>query len=491
MQLVSRAKLKHFPPMTHHTDTSRNLDDLRDILGPDYVKTGEEAAPWSRDWPDHAHWTPLAVARPANTQEVAKVVQWANHTATPVVPVSGNTGLVEGSSAEGALMISLDRLSTIREIRPEAKVAIVEAGAVLSNIHSAADEHDLIFPLTFGARGSAMIGGALSTNAGGSNVVRYGNTRHLCLGIEAVLPNGEVVDLMSELHKDNSGYDLRDLLIGAEGTLGIITAAVLKLHPKPKAYATAMVAAKSLKDALSLLNTLQQETGGAVEAFEFMPRVYMEAYLERFPEARAPFDQMHEVNILVEVGALSQRDATPGPDGQVPVTAHLEAVLGRLFEAGAILDAAVAQSDGQRQEMWARREASAEVARLRQPLVDNDIAVPLDKMQELLEQITESAQALDPDLIPMCVAHLGDGNLHFAAWPSTDDPGTLKQIKDMVDDTAIALGGSFSAEHGVGLTKRPAMSRHKSPVALKAMHAIKSALDPNGIMNPGKVLPDD
>src|SRR6056297_3090896 len=476
--------------MTKDTPTSI-LTDLRNIVGAAHVVTGTDAARWSEDWTRQRQWAPLAVIRPANTAEVAKVVQLGNQTGTAVVPVSGNTGLVEGTYAQNALMLSLDRMSAIRAIKPDARIAIVEAGAILSQIHDAADAHDLIFPLYFGARGSAMIGGALSTNAGGSNVLRYGSTRHLCLGVEAVLPTGEIVDLMSELHKDNSGYDLRDLLIGAEGTLGIITAAVLKLHPKPKAYATAMVAAKSLKDALSLLNTLQQETGGAVEAFEFMPRVYMEAYLERFPVARAPFDQMHEVNILVEVGALSQRDATPGPDGQVPVTAHLEAVLGRLFEAGAILDAAVAQSDGQRQEMWARREASAEVARLRQPLVDNDIAVPLDKMQELLEQITESAQALDPDLIPMCVAHLGDGNLHFAAWPSTDDPETLKQIKDMVDDTAIALGGSFSAEHGVGLTKRPAMSRHKSPVALKAMHAIKSALDPNGIMNPGKVLPDD
>src|SRR6056297_2344715 len=473
-------------------DTDGNLmDALGAIVGAAHVITGKDAEPWSREWTGHARWTPLAVVRPATTDEVAQIVRLANRSGTPIVPVSGNTGLVEGTCGEGAIMLSLDRMSAIREVRPEARIAIVEAGAILSRIHDAVEEHGLIFPLYFGARGSAMIGGALSTNAGGYNVLRYGSTRHLCLGIEAVLPNGEIVDLMSELHKDNSGYDLRDLLIGAEGTLGIITAAVLKLHPKPKAYATAMVAAPSLTDALTLLNTLQKETGGAVEAFEFMPRVYIQAYLERYPEARAPFDQIPEVNILVGVGALSRRDATPGPDGQVPVTAHLEAVLGRLFEAGAILDAAVAQSDGQRQEMWARREASAEVARLRQPLVDNDIAVPLDKMQELLEQITESAQALDPDLIPMCVAHLGDGNLHFAAWPSTDDPETLKQIKDMVDDTAIALGGSFSAEHGVGLTKRPAMSRHKSPVALKAMHAIKSALDPNGIMNPGKVLPDD
>src|SRR6056297_1989569 len=474
--------------MTKDTPTSI-LTDLRNIVGAAHVVTGTDAARWSEDWTRQRQWAPLAVIRPANTAEVAKVVQLANRTSTVIVPVSGNTGLVEGTYAQNALMLSLDRMSAIRTVKPEARIATVEAGAILSKIHDAADAHDLIFPLYFGARGSAMIGGALSTNAGGSNVLRYGSTRHLCLGVEAVLPTGEIVDLMSELHKDNSGYDLRDLLIGAEGTLGIITAAVLKLHPKPLAYATAMVAVPSLNDGLALLNRLQRETGGAVEAFEFMPGTFIEAYLERYPEARAPFDTPHDVNNLVEVGALSPRDATPGPDGKVPVAAHLEEVLEGLFEEGKLLDAVVAQSDTQRQEMWARREASASVARLRPNVVDNDIAVPLDKMQALVEGVTARALEIDPGLRPICVAHLGDGNLHFAGWPSTEDPAVQKAVKEAVDAEAIRLGGSISAEHGIGLAKRPAMASYKDPVALMAMRAIKQALDPKGIMNPGKVLP--
>lgn len=476
-------------PMTNNTPTDI-LTNLRDIVGAAHVASGPDAARWSEDWTRQTQWKPLAVVRPANTTEVAKVVQLANQTDTAIVPVSGNTGLVEGTYAQDALMLSLDRMSAIRAIKPDARIAIVEAGAILSHIHDAADAHDLIFPLYFGARGSAMIGGALSTNAGGSNVLRYGSTRNLCLGIEAVLPNGEIVDLMSELHKDNSGYDLRDLLIGAEGTLGIITAAVLKLHPKPQAYATAMVATPSLDAALVLLNQLQQDTGGAVEAFEFMPSVYMDAYLQRFPDARPPFDTRHNVNILVEVGAIAPRDATPDAEGSIPVIGQLETILEQQFHTGGVLDAVVAQNESQRQEMWARREAGAEVARLRPNVIDNDVCVPVDRMQQFLDLITDRTKALDPDLVPICVAHLGDGNLHFAGWPSSRDPAIHKAIKQAVDDTAIELGGSFSAEHGVGLTKKTAMQRHKNSAALNAMSAIKQALDPKGIMNPGKVLPD-
>ncbi len=465
------------------------ISALTDIVGPPYVVTGADAKPWSHDWIDSMHWTPAAVVRPATTQEVSQIVQLANQHHIPVVPVAGNTGLAGGTNADTSIMLSLDRMSAIREIRPEARVAVVEAGVILSSLHGAVDAHDLIFALTFGARGSAMIGGVLSTNAGGSNVLRYGNTRDLCLGLEVVLPTGEVVDLMSELHKDNSGYDLRHLMIGAEGTLGVITAAVLKLHPKPRAYATAMVAAPSVNDALGLLNRLQSETGGAVEAFEFMPRNYIEAHLARFPEARAPFDQMYDVNILVEVGALAARDATVATDGSVPVVAHLETVLGDLFEDGAVLDAVVAKSDAQRAEMWARREAAAEVSRLHDPIVDNDIAVPLDKMQTLIERIEARASALDPGITFNSVAHLGDGNLHFAGWPSTHDSAVHDAIKEAVEEEVIALGGSFSAEHGIGISKLPSMRRRKNPQAMAVMRAIKNALDPNGIMNPGKLLP--
>ncbi|MEM6587513.1 MAG: FAD-binding oxidoreductase [Pseudomonadota bacterium] len=470
--------------------TDMLLETLRRMLGADYVLTGNDAAPFSQDWSGQVQWTPIAILRPSDTAQVADIVKLANETKTPIVPVSGNTGLAKGTSAEGALMLSLDRMNTIHDVNPGRRTATVEAGVILTALHDAADAHDLIFPLTFGARGSAMIGGALSTNAGGSNVVRYGSTRGLCLGIEAVTPTGDVMNLMSALHKDNSGYDLRDLLIGAEGTLGVITAAVVKLFPKPRAYATAMVAAPSVNAALDLLYQLQAETGGAVEAFEYMPGAYIDAHLERFPDARPPFEDRYDVNILVEVGALADRDALADEDGEVPIIAHLEGVLAGLFENGAVLDAIVAKSDAQRAEMWARREAAAEVSRLHSPIVDNDIAVPTDSVQTLVERLHARTKALDPDAGILNVGHLGDGNLHFAAWPSTNDAEVHRQIGLAVEEETVALGGSFSAEHGVGLSKTATMARHKDPVAMAMMRQIKVALDPNNIMNPGKVLPD-
>ena len=465
------------------------IERLVAIIGATHVATGDAATRWSRDWLGQRQWQPLAVARPHTRDEVALIVRLANETRTPIVPVGGHTGLVGGPYAEGAVMLSLDRMSSIREIRPDARIAIVEAGVVLSALHDAAEAHDLIFPLFFGARGSAMIGGCLSTNAGGSNVLRHGNSRDLCLGLEVVLPTGEVMNLMSELHKNNAGYDLRHLMIGAEGTLGVITAAVLKLKPKPLAYATAMVAVPGVGDALTLLNRLQRETAGAVEAFEYMPGSYINAYLRRFPAARAPFDTPREVNILVEVGATAPRDAEPDASGEIPVIALLESVLGTMFEAGDVLDAVVARSDAQRQEMWARREAAAEVSRLHETCIDNDIAVGLDKVELLIDNIRARALDLDPGLHNISVAHLGDGNLHFAGWPSTEDIEVHAAIKRAVEEETAALGGSFSAEHGIGLDKQGAMTRHKDAAALAAMRTIKAALDPHNIMNPGKILP--
>jgi FAD/FMN-containing dehydrogenase len=329
----------------------------------------------------------------------------------------------------------------------------------------------------------------LSTNAGGANVLRYGNTRDLCLGLEVVTPTGEVMNLMGALHKNNSGYDLRHLMIGAEGTLGIITAAVLRLVPRPRAQATAMVALPSLDAAPGLLNRLQDETGGAVEAFEYMPASFIAALLKRFPEMRPPFETAHEVNILVELGARAPRDVTPDAGGQIPLAAHLESVLAALWEAGEISDAVVAQSEAQRAEIWARREASAHILRVRSPVVEGDIAVATDLVATLVARTEAVCRALDPEIEITGVAHLGDGNLHFVGWPSRPDPGLCRDLSRAVEAEAIALGGSFSAEHGIGLSKLYAMAAHKDPVALATMHAIKRALDPNGILNPGKLLP--
>ena len=466
------------------------LGQLSSIVGVANLATGVDMARWGMDWTGKYPSTPLAVVRPGNTSEVSQIMALAHATRTPVSPVSGYTGLTGGAQSVGGLMLSLDRMNRIIEIRPEGRIAIVQAGVVLSNLHAAADAHDLIFPLTFGARGSAMIGGVLSTNAGGSNVLRYGNTRDLCLGLEVVLADGRIMNLMSELHKDNSGFNLRHLIIGAEGQLGVITAAVMKLRPKPLAYATAMVAVPHLRDALALLNRMQDLTGGAVEAFEYMPASYITGHLHLFPDARAPFAERHAVNIMIEVGATAPRDATALPDGTIPLVSLLEATLGDMLDRGTLLDAVIAQNESQRREMWARREAAAEIMRDRSPSLDSDVAVPLDKVPDFLEQADARVKSLDPAATEFCVAHLGDGNIHYTVFPTTDDPDLIDALREAIEDVVLSLHGSFSAEHGIGQSKLDSMKRRKDPVALDVMRAIKAALDPLGILNPGKVIPD-
>ena len=465
------------------------INELRAAIGTKYVLQGDDTAGWRHDWIGKYENTPLAVLRPANTAEVSTCVKLAHDAGTPVVPVSGNTGLAGGAhAAEGSLMLSLDRMNKIRDIRPDARLAIVEGGVVLEALHDAVGAQGLSFPMAFGAKGSAMIAGMLSTNAGGSNVLRYGNTRDLCLGLEVVLPDGEVLDLMSELHKDNSGYDLRDLFIGAEGTLGIITGAVLKLVPTPAAFATAMVAVPTLSDALLLLNKLQEVTGGAVEAFEYMPAEYMAGLHRLFPATRRVFDEDYAVNILLEIGATAPRDVTLGDDGAVPIVSYLEEVLGDMLEHDTVLDAVIAQNDAQRVEMWARREAAAEVSLSRSPAVNNDIALPLDKIDVFFTQMDGALKDLDANAETLSVAHLGDGNIHYMVYPS--DASLCDKVMEAVEQTVVSLGGSFSAEHGIGLSKLPSMQRRKNPVALRVMGQIKAAIDPKGIMNPGKVLPE-
>ena len=465
------------------------IDQIAEAIGADRILTGKDAAPYGKDWTGGYTSTPLAVVKPANTAEVSAVLKIANATKTPVVPASGRTGLTGATMANGAIMLSVERLNQITEINPSARTATVGAGVILSNLHEAAAEHDLIFPLTLGAKGSAMIGGLLSTNAGGINVVRYGSTRGLCLGLEVVLADGRVMNLMSALHKDNSGLDLRNLMIGAEGTLGIITAAVLKLKPKPRAYATAMVAVASPDDPLALLHKLNDETGGGVEAFEYMPRSYIDKHRELFPDAPAPFDAAYDVNIMVEVAATLARDAVPGDDGSLPVTRLLEETLGAMLEDGTVLDAVIAQNETQRREMWKRREDAGEVAFFGGTFVNTDICLPLDKIAEFERRLTPRVKAIDPDASEVIVAHLGDGNIHHTSYISRNDPDVMDQLTEAVEDVVQELGGSFSAEHGIGMSKLETMRRRKDPVALEAMRAVKRALDPENILNPGKVIP--
>jgi FAD/FMN-containing dehydrogenase len=466
------------------------LDQIRADLGAKYVVTGTDAEAWTRDWMNVYHWQPLAVVRPASTEQVQAIARACSAAGVAMVPVGGNTGLTGATKAQDAVMISLDRMNAIREIKPNAQVAIVESGAILDSIHQAVDVHNLVFPLFFGARGSAMIGGNLSTNAGGSNVLRYGNTRDLCLGLEVVLADGRVMNLMSELRKDNTGLNLKHMFIGAEGTLGIITAAVVRLYHKPLAYVTAMVGLRALEDSLPLLNRLQNETGGGVEAFEYMPRHYIERHIDKIESALEPFDDVHEVNILVEVATTRASDLEQDWSGTPKLQAILETALMDMIEAGSAQDVVIAQNEAQRRVMWERRESAAEITVGVPGSIDTDVAVPLDDVPAFLQQVSARVQEIDPDGQEFYISHLGDGNLHYTFYPS-DTSGVFKEpITEAIEDVVLALNGSFSAEHGIGLSKRNSMARRKDPVALEMMRAIKSAFDPANLMNPGKVYPD-
>ncbi|MGZ9812059.1 FAD-binding oxidoreductase [Pseudoroseicyclus sp. H15] len=467
------------------------LDEAAAIVGPGNVLQRAALAPWRHDWTGHYPSDPAGLVRPANTAEVSALMALATRHRQAIVPVSGHTSVTGGSSAgPEAVMLSTERMNAIRRISAEERVAEVEAGVVLDSLHAAADAQGLLFPVTFGARGSARIGGMLATNAGGSNVLAYGNTRENCLGIEAVLADGRVLNLMSALHKDNSGLNLRHLLIGAEGQLGIITAAMLRLVPAPRIRATAICAAASLPAALALLNRLQDETGGKVVACEYMPAQYIEGHLRYIAGAREPFAERHAHNVMIELASPAEADAAPGDDGQPRLSAQLEVLLAGALEEGLIADAVIAASEAQRAEMWARREAAAELTFARQPCVDCDIAVPLGAVAPFLDEVRARIAALVPGAEDMVVAHLGDGNIHYTLYPGEAAMNRAEELRALIDGTAVEMGGSFSAEHGIGRSKLGAMRALKDPVALEAMRAVKAALDPLGLLNPGKTIPE-
>lgn len=452
---------------------------LHDAVGARHVWTDpDRMAPHLREGRGRWQGEALAVVHPASTAEVAACVRACAAAGVAIYPQGGNTGLVGGGIPQGGVVIATGRMNRIREVDPLNATITVEAGCTLAAIQQAADEADRLFPLSLASEGSCQIGGNLSTNAGGTGVLRYGNTRDLALGVEVVLPDGQVLNALSALRKDNTGYDLRDLFIGAEGTLGLITAATLALVPAPRAYVTALIGMETSDAALDVLHELQSATNGSVEAFEYMPQGYTDRLTDQRPDLAPPF--RHGANILIEAA---------GSD-EPALRAALETVLEHGFEAGQITDAVIAESGAQRDRLWAMREAAAEITLNRHPLVDTDIALPLDRVGAFLGKMQERLAALDARAQEMVVAHLGDGNIHYTAYPSRDDPALMAAIRAAVSELAVSMGGTFSAEHGIGLSKRPSMAAHKDPVALEVMRTIKAALDPLGIMNPGKVLPD-
>ena len=470
--------------------TLDGLDEAALLRAPE-----DDIARYITDWTGMFESQAEAVLRPSSTAEVSAIMRWAHEHKVPVVPMGGNTGLCGGATTSGmdkAIILSLERMKQIRHFDAAAMTMEVEAGCILEELHKQAEEADLFFPLYFGARGNCMIGGNLSTNAGGSNVLRYGNTRDLCLGLEVVLPDGRILNLLSGLRKNNTGYDLKNLFIGAEGTLGIITAASLKMVPMPKARATAFLALNSISDALAVLNRMQRATGGAVEAFELMPDILMRQYAEKLPHLKQPFENPPRFSVLMEIATPEEARAAIGSDGKSVITAELEDLLGAALEEGQIFDAVVAQNEQQRYDMWHLRESAALVMIIPQG-VTLDVALPLSGIEAFLEDCVTKLEPVVPGVRLSPLSHLGDGNLHLNVLAADDEAfpdETLRaQIIHIVDDLVVAHKGSFSAEHGIGLAKKKEMSRLKDPVALAVMRAIKSVLDPHHIMNPGKVVP--
>ena len=428
------------------------------------------------------------VARPRTTQEVAGLVRACSDAGVGVIPYGGGTGLVGGQiapedNAETPLILSLERMTAIRALYPQENVLIAEAGVILANIQSAATDADRLFPLSLASEGSARLGGLLGTNAGGVNVLRYGNTRDLCLGLEAVMPDGSVWNGLRRLRKDNTGYDLRNLLIGAEGTLGVITAAALKLFPQPVGQGTAFFVIRDAVAALDLLSLAKSHLGESINGFELVNRTGLDFLSKKLPEVRLPFGTTHpEWMVLIDIGL---------PRGLDPQEA-LEDLFVAAEAEGLVSDAVIAQSETQSHEFWTVREQIPEANRLIGAVSSHDVSVPLGELPAFIDRARQAIARIGA-FRTNCFGHVGDGNLHFNVFPpegkSRDAFLTeTKAIKRAVHDIAHDLGGSFSAEHGVGRAKTADLARYGDPTKLAAMRAIKDALDPKGIMNPGAVL---
>jgi FAD/FMN-containing dehydrogenase len=471
------------------TVTRQVLDRIAQVVGPRGMITDPaEIAPYMLD--ERREFPPgraAAVVRPASTDEVSRVVAICNETRTAIVPQGGNTGLTGASIPHpdgGEIVLSVKRMNRVRDIDPLNYTITVDAGVVLADVQKAAAEADRLFPLSLGGEGTAVIGGNVSTNAGGTGVLRYGNARELVLGLEVVLPDGRVWDGLGRLRKDNTGYDLKQLFIGAEGTLGIVTAVVLKLYPKPRDIQTAFVAVASPQAALELLALARAASDDRVTGFEWIPRLPLDYVLMNIPGTRDPLPDRHDHYVLVEL--TSAHD-----NGQLRTC--LEEVLARGMERGLVRDAALAESRAQAADFWKIRETVPESQKPEGISIRHDVAVPVSQVPVFLERANRAVAEAVPGIRICSFGHLGDGNVHYnLTQPKGADGAAYGARKDeinrLVYDQVLALGGSISAEHGIGRQKRHLLPEVKPPAALDMMRQIKRALDPNGIMNPGKLL---
>jgi FAD/FMN-containing dehydrogenase len=460
---------------------------LRGIVGSAHVLQGGDLAAYEIDWRKRYQGRARLVVRPASTAEVAAVVRACAAAGAAIVPQGGNTGLVGASVPDGSgtqVLMHMGRLNRIRGVDGANLTMTVEAGCLLQAVQEAAASQGWLFPLSLAAEGSCTIGGNLATNAGGTQVVRYGNARELCLGLEVVTAEGEVWDGLSGLRKDNTGYDLRDLFIGSEGTLGLITAATLKLYPLPAAVTTALASLDWLDSAVEFLGLAQARLGAALTGFEVMNRFSLDLVRRHFPQLAQPLPAAPWTVLLEQSGNESEAQATQ----------RFEALLEEAMERGLITDAAVASSLEQAKTMWHLREAIPLAQSLEGLNIKHDISVPISRIPAFVRATDEALERAVPGVRLVDFGHLGDGNLHYnvQAPAGIDAQRFLAEhearVNGIVYDAVTAHGGSISAEHGIGALKRDELARRKSPVALKLMRAIKQALDPHGRMNPGRVV---
>jgi FAD/FMN-containing dehydrogenase len=464
------------------------LDRLRAIVGPSgHIDDPADMEAYVAEWRGRYRGATPLVLRPASTQELSDLMRTCAEAGVPVVPQGGNTGLVGGSipSADNSeVLISLSRMNKIREMDPLNYTVTVEAGCVLQTLQQAAADVDRLFPLSLGAEGTCQIGGNISANAGGTMTLRYGNTRDLVLGLEVVLPDGQIWNGMRRLRKNNTGYDLKHLFIGAEGTLGFITAAVLKLFPRPKQVETGFLAVRDPDAAIELLASLRSASGDSLSAFELMPRIALDFALKHVAGTIDPLSEPFPWYVLLELSTGTGGDA---------FRETIEAALGEAMEAGLVQDATLASSEAQAKQLWFIREAIVEAQKYEGGSIKHDISIPVSCVGSFIAQATEAVERTIPGARPVPFGHVGDGNIHFNVNQpvDADTEAYLAQwdkLNEVVHNIVLSMDGSISAEHGIGTFKREELQRVKSPVELDLMRRIKATLDPQGLMNPGKVL---
>ncbi|MEM1052896.1 MAG: FAD-binding oxidoreductase [Pseudomonadota bacterium] len=477
--------------MTALTTQTRSFTQMaNELLGPKgWTTLADDMEPWLTDWRGRYTGTAIGLASPCSTAEVSALVKLCNEANIPIVPQGGNSGMAGGATPDRsgtAILLSMRRMNTIGSLDVDAGEVICEAGVILQNLHDAAEAADLRFPLTLGGKGSATIGGLISTNAGGTQVLRHGTMRAQVLGIEAVLANGSIFRALTALKKDNRGFDLKQLLIGSEGTLGIVTAACLRLLPAPRARATAWVGLSSITDARTLLRRVDRALGDSLEGFEVIPDHCLDSVLAHLPDARSPLTGHHAWNALIECVAVDSDDAA--------LREKLEAALATASEHDLITDAVIASNERQAEEFWTLRDSISAAERALGPAMQHDISVPVEKMPEFILKASHAVEEEFTGTRAAAFGHLGDGNVHFhvlapqGAVPGEWEEGHGKLVSARVYDLVNEWGGSISAEHGIGQMKVEELGRLGDPVALAMMRSVKRALDPKGLLNPGKLV---